>query len=63
MDKRSTVASAHGRIDGMDSRLVKLEVQLEERWLETLHRMRRLEHVVLGTAAATIALLITLLVE
>ena len=62
MDKR-TVASAHGRIDGLDSRLVKLEVQLEERWGQTLHRMRRLEHVVLGTAAATIALLITLLVE
>jgi hypothetical protein len=53
MDKR-TVASAHERIDGIDNRLVALEVRLEERWLE---------HIILGSAAATIALLISLIME
>jgi len=62
MDKR-TVASAHERIDGIDHRLVALEVRLEERWLEQLHRMRRLEHILLGSAAATIALLLKLVVD
>tara|TARA_R110001592_G_scaffold338736_1_gene626046 strand:+ start:1671 stop:1859 length:189 start_codon:yes stop_codon:yes gene_type:complete len=62
MDKR-TVASAHERIDGIDNRLVVLEVRLEERWLQQLHRMRRLEHIILGSAAATIALLISLIME
>tara|TARA_R110000822_G_scaffold97357_1_gene221018 strand:- start:967 stop:1155 length:189 start_codon:yes stop_codon:yes gene_type:complete len=62
MDKR-TVASAHERIDGIDNRLVALEVLLEARWLEQLHRMRRLEHILLGSAAATIALLLKLVVD
>jgi hypothetical protein len=62
MDKR-TVQSAHKRIDGIDNRLVALEVRLEERWMEQLHRMRRLEHIILGSAAATIALLISLIME
>ena len=62
MDKR-TVQSAHKRIDGIDNRLVALEVRLEERWQEQLHRMRRLEHIILGTGAATIALLLSLVVE
>ena len=62
MDKR-TVSSAHQRIDGIDNRLVALEVRLEERWLEQLHRMRRLEHTIWGTAAATIALLLSIVVE
>ena len=62
MDKR-TVSSAHQRIDEIDNRLVALEVRLEERWLEQLHRMRRLEHIILGSAAATIALLLSLIME
>ena len=62
MDKR-TVSSAHQRIDEIDNRLVSLEVRLEERWLEQLHRMRRLEHIILGSAAATIALLLSLIME
>jgi len=62
MDKR-TVASAHERIDGIDNRLVALEVRLEERWLTALHRLKRLEHIILGSAAATIALLLSLIME
>ena len=62
MDKR-TVASAHERIDGIDNRLVALEVRLEERWLEQLHRMKRTEGILLGSAAATIALLLKLVVD
>jgi len=62
MDKR-TVASAHERIDGIDNRLVALEVRLEERWLEALHRLKRTEGILLASAAATIALLLKLVVD
>ena len=62
MDKR-TVSSAHQRIDGIDNRLVALEVRLEARWLEHLHRMKRTEGILLASAAATIALLLKLVVD
>ncbi len=62
MDKR-TVSSAHQRIDSIDNRLIALEVLLEARWQEQLHRMRRLEHTIWGTGAATIALLLSIVVE
>jgi len=62
MDKR-TVSSAHQRIDGIDNRLVALEVRLEERWLEQLRRMKRTEGILLASAAATIALLLKLVVD
>jgi len=62
MDKR-TVSSAHERIDGIDNRLIALEVLLEARWQEQLHRMKRTEAILLGSAAATIAMLLSLIME
>ena len=62
MDKR-TVSSTHERINEIDHRLVALEVLLEARWQEQLHRMKRLEHTIWGTGAATIALLLSLIME
>jgi len=60
MDKR-TVASAHTRIDGLDTRLTKVEVQLEERWKETILRIKRIESILIGSAGAIILLLVTIL--
>jgi len=60
MDKR-TVASAHTRIDGLDTRLTKVEVQLEERWKETILRIKRIESILIGSAGAIILLLVTML--
>jgi hypothetical protein len=60
MDKR-TVASAHTRIDGLDTRVTKVEVQLEERWKETILRIKRIESILIGSAGAIILLLVTML--
>lgn len=53
MDKR-TVASAHERI-------TKVETLLEERWKETIERIKRLEGILIASAGATIVLLLTML--
>lgn len=60
MDKR-TVASAHSRIDKLEQQLVKHEAVSTERWTETILRIKRIEGIMIGTAGATILLLITLL--
>lgn len=60
MDKR-TVDSAHQRVDKLDTRVTVLETQISERWKETILRIKRLEGILIGTAGATIALLVTML--
>jgi len=58
---KQTVQSAHTRIDGLDTRVTVVETQIEERWKETILRIKRLESILIGTAGATIALLVTML--
>lgn len=53
MDKR-TVQSAHQRVDELTERVIKLEVMTHE----ILTRMRRLESILIGSAGATILLLL-----
>ena len=53
MDKRSA-ALAHERI-------TKVETLQEERWKETIERIKRLESILIGSAGATIILLLTML--
>lgn len=60
MDKR-TVSSAHQRVDNLDTRVTVLETQISERWKETILRIKRLESILIGTAGATITLLVTML--
>ena len=60
MDKR-TVSSAQQRVDELDARMIRVEVQLEERWKETILRIKRIESILIGTAGATIALLLTMM--
>ena len=58
---KQTVQSAHQRIDTLDTRVTVVETQIEERWKETILRIKRLESILIGTAGATIALLVTML--
>jgi len=60
MDKR-TIASAHTRIDGLDTRVIKVEVQLEERWKETILRIKRIESILIGAAGTIIVMLATMI--
>jgi len=62
MDKR-TVQSAHSRIDGLDTRVTKVEVQLSERWKETIIRIKRIEGVLMGSAATIIAMLVAVIMK
>jgi hypothetical protein len=45
----------------LDTRVTVVETQIEERWKETILRIKRLESILIGTAGATIALLVTML--
>ena len=51
---KPTVAAVKGQIDTH-------EAVCAERWKETILRIKRIEHIMIGTAGFTIALLIALL--
>ena len=51
------------KINDLDKRITVLETQLEERWKETILRIKRIEHIMRGTAGTIIILLIGLLVR
>ncbi len=62
MDNR-TVASAHSRIDKVQSNLATHEAVCAERWAEMLHRVKRIEMIMISTAGASLLLLISLVVR
>ena len=62
MDKR-TVASAHKRIDTIETQLAKHEAVCGERWRETILRIKRIETVMMGAAGSIIAMLIAVLMK
>ena len=45
-------------VNSLDKRLTVLEEVYEERWLETINRIKRLEAVLVGSAGAIITLLL-----
>jgi len=47
----------------MEPRLTRVETQVEERWRETIIRIKRIEHIMIATAAAIIGLLVTVLTK
>lgn len=62
MEKR-TVETAHQRIDQLQAEFAKHEAVCAERWTETILRIKRIEAIMIGTAGATIMLLISLIVK
>lgn len=62
MDKR-TVASAHKRIDNIETKLVAHEAVCGERWKETILRIKRIETVMIGAAGSIIAMLVAVLMK
>ena len=53
----------NGRVQRLENNLATHEAVCAERWLEMLHRVKRIEHIMIGTAGATIILLISLVVK
>lgn len=62
MDNR-TVASAHSRIDKVQSNLATHEAVCAERWSEMLNRVKRIEMIMISTAGASLLLLISLVLR
>lgn len=48
-------------LTALDKRVVKVETQLEERWKETILRIKRLENILIGSAGAIILMLVGVL--
>jgi tetrahydromethanopterin S-methyltransferase subunit G len=47
--------------NNLSQRITVIETQLQERWTETIQRIKRLEGILIGSAGATIVLLLTML--
>ncbi len=47
----------------LDKRVVKVETQLEERWKETILRIKRIEAIILASAGAMIIMLVSILTK
>jgi hypothetical protein len=62
MDNR-TVASAHSRIDKVESNLTTHEAVCAERYDMIRSRLQRLEIVIISTAGASLLLLISLVLQ
>ena len=45
----------------LEHRLTTVEVQLEERWKETILRIKRIEAILVGTAGTMILLLVSMI--
>jgi len=63
MSNRSTVASAHERIDGIEPRITKLETTVHLQFKEVFARVKRLEAILIATAGTTIAMLVAVLTK
>ena len=62
MDKR-TVTSAHERIDIVEKDIVALSTQASIQFKEVFIRIKRLEAILIGTAASIIGLLVAVLMK
>ncbi len=62
MDKR-TVTSAHERIDIVEKDVVALSTQASIQFKEVFIRIKRLEAILIGTAASIIGLLVAVLMK
>ena len=51
------------RINDLDKRITVLETQLEERWKETILRIKRIEQILFGSAGTIIVLLVGIILK
>jgi len=57
------IAMEKQTINSLNTRLTRVEVQLEERWKEAILRIVRIERIMTGAAGAIIAMLAAILVK
>ena len=50
-------------LEELSRRLTVVEVQLEERWKETILRIKRIEHILIGTAGTMIVFMASIILK
>ncbi len=60
---RNTVSSAHERIDTLEPRVTRVETQVDERWRETIIRIKRIETIMISVAGAIVIMLASILIK
>jgi hypothetical protein len=60
---RNTVSSAHERIDTLEPRVTRVETQVDERWRETIIRIKRIETIMISIAGAIVIMLASILIK
>ena len=60
---RNTVSSAHERIDPLEPRVTRVETQGDERWRETIIRIKRIETIMISIAGAIVIMLASILIK
>jgi hypothetical protein len=60
MDKR-TVASAHERIDELQTQVAEIKTEVKIQFREVFARVKRLEAIMIGASASIIAMLVMVL--
>jgi hypothetical protein len=61
--EKRTAASAHRRIDVIETKLVAHEAVCGERWKETILRIKRIEGVLIAATGGIIAMLVAILTK
>ena len=58
-----TATEAHKRIDELEPRVTRVETQVDERWRETILRIKRIEAIMISVAGAMILMLASILFQ
>ena len=58
-----TATEAHKRIDDLEPRVTRVETQVDERWRETIIRIKRIETIMISVAGAIVLMLASILIK
>lgn len=58
-----TATEAHKRIDDLEPRVTRVETQVDERWRETIIRIKRIETIMISVAGAIVLMLASILMK
>ena len=58
---KSTVASAHERIDGLEKEMIAMQTEMKIQFKDLFGRVKRMEAIMIGTTGFIIALLLAVL--
>jgi len=61
--KKSTVASAHERIDGLEKEIIAIKTEISIQFKDLFGRVKRLEALLVGACGSIILLLVAVLLK